>query len=62
MKVYKLKGIDYYTVAFSKEDAIVIFYLNKIGVTVENIEETNLTPDRNKIGKFFKSLEDLNKE
>ena len=60
MKTYKLNGLEYYTCAFSKNDACLTFLANKIGVTVDNIIETDITPNRDAIGKVFKSLEEYN--
>lgn len=59
MKTYKLKGLDYYTVAFSKEDAVGIFWLDSIGVTENDLIETDIKPNREAIGKVFKSLDEL---
>lgn len=59
MKVYQLNGIEYYCVAFSKGDALILFWANKIGVTLENIVETDIEPDRDAIGKVFRSKEEL---
>lgn len=60
MKVYKLKGLEKYTVAFSKSDAVLMFLLHKIGVTESNIMETDLEPNKEAIGKVFDSSEELN--
>lgn len=60
MKVYKLKGVQKYTVAFSKKDALITFFHNRIGVTESNIIETDLEPNRDAIGKVFDSIEELN--
>lgn len=59
MKTYKLNGLEIYTVAFSKKDAVLVFLANKIGVTEQNITETDIQPNRNAIGKVFRSLEEL---
>ena len=59
MKTYKLNGLEIYTVAFTKKDAVLIFLSNKIGVTEENITETDIQPNRDAIGKVFRSLEEL---
>ena len=59
MKTYKLDGLEYYTVAFSKVDACIIFIANRIGVTPEDIIETDIEPNRDAVGRVFKSLEDL---
>lgn len=59
MKVYKLKELEYYTVAFSKGEAVTLFWKNNIGVTVDNIEETDITPNREAIGSVFKNLESM---
>lgn len=59
MKTYKLEGLEKYTVAFSKEDAVFVFLANKIGVTVDNIIELDTQPNRDAIGKVFISLTDL---
>lgn len=60
MKTYQLNGLDIYTVAFNKKDAVMVFLANKIGVTEQNITETDITPNRNAIGKVFRSLKELN--
>lgn len=60
MKVYKLKGLEYYCVAFHEIDAVFVFLANKIGVTENNIEETSFEPNGDAIGKVFKSIEELN--
>jgi hypothetical protein len=44
--------------AFSIKDAVIICLANKIGVTTANIEETDIEPNRDAVGKVFKSLED----
>lgn len=59
MKTYQLKGLDTYTVAFSKEDAVFTFLINKIGVTEKDIIETDITPNKDAIGMVFKTLEAL---
>lgn len=59
MKTYKLNGLEIYTVAFSKKDAVLVFLANKIGVTEQNITETDIQPNRDAIGKVFRSLEEL---
>lgn len=59
MKTYKLNGLEIYTVAFSKEDAVSVFLANKIGVTINNVIETDIEPNRDAVGKVFKSLEEL---
>ena len=59
MKTYKLNGLEIYTVAFSKKDAVLVFFANKMGVTEENIIETDIQPNRDALGKVFRSLEEL---
>ena len=59
MKVYKLNGLDYYTVAFSKADAAAIFWLASIGVTENDLVELSIEPNRDAVGKVFKSLDEL---
>lgn len=59
MKTYKLNGLEIYTVAFNKKDAVLTFLANKIGVTEENVTETDVQPNRDAIGKVFRSLEEL---
>jgi len=59
MKTYKLNGLEIYIVAFNKKDAVLVFLANKIGVTEENVTKTNIQPNRDAIGKVFKSLEEL---
>lgn len=58
MKTYKLKGLEYYMSAFSIEDAVILFLANNIGVTAANIEETDIEPNRDAIGRVFMSLEE----
>jgi hypothetical protein len=60
MKTYKLNGLEYYTCAFNKQDACVVFLVNKIGVTHDDIVETDIAPNRDAVGKVFKSLEQYN--
>ena len=60
MKTYKLNGLEIYTVAFSKKDAVLVFLANKMGVTEENVTETDIQPNRDAIGKVFRSLEEYN--
>lgn len=59
MKTYKLNELEIYTVAFSKKDAVLVFLANKIGVTEENVIETDIQSNRDAIGKVFRSLEEL---
>lgn len=59
MKIYKLIGVEKYTVAFNKEDAVLVFLVNKIGVTTSDLMEIDITPNRDAIGKVFISLLDL---
>lgn len=59
MKTYKLKELEIYTIAFSKRDAMCVFIVHKIGVTEENIMETDIPPNRDAIGKVFQSLKEL---
>jgi hypothetical protein len=59
MKTYKLNGLEIYTVAFSKKDATLVFIANKMGITEENITETDIEPNRDAIGKVFRSLKEL---
>ena len=56
MKVYQLFGLEMYTVAYSKEDAVWFFILNSIGVTQDNVVETNLHPNGEFLGKVFNDL------
>ena len=56
MKTYKLDGLEYYTVAFDKNDAALSFIINKIGVTSSDIVETDIEPNRAAIGRVFRSL------
>jgi hypothetical protein len=60
MKTYKLNGLEYYTCASNKADACGVFWVNKIGVTHDDIVETDIPPNRDAIGKVFKSLEEYN--
>ena len=60
MTTYKLDGLEFYTVAFSKSDAVIIFLVNKIGVTEKNVLETEIEPNRDAVGKVFRSLQELN--
>lgn len=59
MKVYKLNGLEKYTVAFSKEDAVFIFILSGMGITVKNVIETDIKPNRDAVGSVFDSVKDL---
>lgn len=59
MKTYKLNGIEYYTVAFSKGDAVEVFWLHGIGVTETNVVETDIEPNREAIGNVFRSLVEM---
>lgn len=59
MKTYKLNGLEIYTVAFNKTDAVLIFLSNKIGVTPLDISETEIEPNEDAIGKVFRSLDEL---
>lgn len=59
MKTYKLKELEIYTVAFDKQDAVIVFLVNKIGVTEEDVIETDIEPNRDAVGKVFRSLEEL---
>lgn len=58
MKTFKLKGIDYYLCCFNIKEAVSIFWINKIGVREENIELTDIEPNRDAIGIVFKNLSD----
>jgi len=58
MKTFKLIGLEYYLCCFSKKEAVSVFWINKIGVCEENIEETNIEPNRDAVGIVFKSLND----
>jgi hypothetical protein len=58
MKTFKLKGIPYYLCAFSIADAVMVCWANKVGVLSENIEETDIEPNRDAIGMVFSSLEE----
>jgi hypothetical protein len=66
MKTYKLNGLEYYTCASNKKDACEVFWayevfwVNKIGITHDDILETDITPNRDAVGKVFKSLEKYN--
>lgn len=60
MKTYKLKGLEYYCVAFDKIDAVFVFLANKIGVTENNVEETSFEPNGDAVGRVFRSIEELN--
>lgn len=59
MKTFKLNGVEIYTVAFNKSDAVLVFMINKIGVTEANIIETDIEPNRDALGKVFRNLEEL---
>jgi hypothetical protein len=58
MKTYKLNGLEYYLCAFDVKDAILVLWDNGIAVTKNNIIETDINPNRDAIGKVFKSLEE----
>lgn len=59
MKTYKLIGLDYYTVAFSLEDAVMVFLANRIGVTINDIEVSDIEPAEEALGKVLRSREEL---
>lgn len=60
MKTYKLKGIEYYIAnVFSKEEVVIIAWLNKIGVTANDIDETNIVVDRDIVATVFRSRDEL---
>ncbi len=59
MKVFKLKGLDFYVAAFSVEDAILLCLLNKIGITENDITEVSIDVDREAIGQVFRNYEEL---
>lgn len=59
MKTYQLNGLEIYVVAFSKQDAVSVFWANKIGVTQDDVIETDIEPNRDAIGKVFRSLDEL---
>lgn len=59
MKVYKLNGLEIYTIAFNRNDAVLIFLANKMGVTAKNVSETDIEPNRDGLGRVFRSLEEL---
>lgn len=59
MKTYKLNGLEIYTVAFSKSDAVLVFLANRMGVTEKDVTETDIEPNRDAIGQVFRSLNDL---
>jgi hypothetical protein len=58
MKTYKLNSIEYYVCAFNKADAVSVFWDNGIAITENNLIETDINPNRDSIGKVFKSLEE----
>jgi hypothetical protein len=61
MKVYQLKGLEIYVVAFSKADAMMLCLYDRIGVTTDDIMETDIIVDREAIGQVFRSYESLSK-
>ena len=60
MKTYKLKGLDIYVAnTFSKEDAVVVFLINKIGITVNDLVETDYKVDRDIVSELIRSESEL---
>jgi len=61
MKTYKLKELDIYIAnVFSKTDAVFVARLNSIGVTEDDIEETDLNVNElHVISKVFRSYSAL---
>ena len=59
IKTYQLKGMDFYAVANSKQGAVMIFLENRIGITENNLIETDIKTGSNSFGKFFTSLREL---
>ena len=61
MKLFKLIGLEYYTVAHTKEGATQIYLINKIGVTINNVEEvpSDKRYSSDAFGKIFKDLKEL---
>lgn len=58
MKTYQLKGLEYFFCAFSKSDVIAVCWLSGIGVTENDVVETDITPNRDAVGRVFKSLQE----
>lgn len=56
MKVYRLKGIECYVVAFNKVDAVIWFSTAGISVTENDIMETVFIANRDELGKVFKNF------
>ena len=60
MKTYKLKGLDIYVAnTFSKEDAVVVCLINKIGITVNDLVETDYKVDRYIVAELIRSESEL---
>jgi len=60
MKTYKLKGLDIYIAnVFSKEDAVIVCLINKIGITVNDLVETDYKVDRNIVAELIRSESEL---
>ena len=60
MKTYKLKGLDIYVAnTFSKEDAVVVCLINKIGITVNDLVETDYKVDRDIVAELIRSESEL---
>lgn len=58
MKTYKLKGLDMYvTNCASKKDAVFFCLMKRIGITVDNLVETDLKVDREQIGEILTEAE-----
>lgn len=61
MKLFKIVGLSYYTVANTVKDATHIYLINKIGVTINNVEEVSSDKrySADAFGKVFKDLKEL---
>ena len=59
MTVYKLKGLDVYVTAYDKDSAATFLWLDGIGVTIENIDSTEINPNHDNIGKVFRNIAEL---
>jgi hypothetical protein len=61
MKLFKLIGLEHYTVANTVEDATQSYIINKFGVTINNVKEipSDKRYSSDAFGKIFKDLKEL---
>lgn len=58
MKTYKLKGLEFYIAAHDIDDVIEICWINGIGITENNVEETGIPVNVDALGTVCRSLEE----